>query len=132
MKGVLLDTHTWAWVLTGNARLPARAGRMIEEGAVFISPVSFFEIGQKVRLRKWPEMESSLPRLFDLLTERGGQALPVSPEIALLAAGLDWPHRDPFDRILAASAILERLPLVSADAAFDGLVERSDWPGRVW
>lgn len=77
-------------------------------------------------------MAPLVPRLASLFITQNEQVAPVFSEIALLAAALDWPHRDPFDRILAASAIQERLLLVSADTAFDGLGDRSDWPGRIW
>lgn len=49
-----------------------------------------------------------------------------------MAARLDWAHRDPFDRFIAATAITERLTLVSADAAFDDLRGMPGWCGRIW
>lgn len=100
--------------------------------AVFVRPISFFEIGNKIRLGKWPEMIASLPFLTALLTDRGGRVAELTPEVALLAASLDWPHRDPFDRMLAASAIRLGVPLASADKALDGLAGHPGWPGRVW
>ena len=45
----------------------------------------------------------------------------VSTAHALLAGQLDWATGDPFDRMLSAQAILEGLPLVTADRAFNGL-----------
>ncbi|MDR0284878.1 MAG: PIN domain-containing protein [Propionibacteriaceae bacterium] len=45
--------------------------------------------------------------------------LPVTDEHGILAGHLDWSHKDPFDRMLAAQAVLEDATLVSADAAFD-------------
>lgn len=50
----------------------------------------------------------------------------------MLAGSLEWDHRDPFDRMIAATAIELATPLVSADPAFDGLSAVSGWPGRVW
>lgn len=99
---------------------------------MFVSPVSFFEIGNKVRLGKWAETSASLPDLTALLTGRGGRVADLTPEVALLAASLDWPHRDPFDRTIAASAIWLGVRLVSADTAFDGLSAHPGWPGRIW
>jgi PIN domain nuclease of toxin-antitoxin system len=46
------------------------------------------------------------------------------PVVCLIAGMMDWPHRDPFDRLLAATAMHYKLPLVSADAVFDGIVTR--------
>jgi len=47
--------------------------------------------------------------------------LPITEEYALLAGKLEWAHRDPFDRMLAAQAMVESLTLVTDDLAFPGL-----------
>lgn len=126
---VLLDTHVWAWSLVAPKRVTANAKRDIADaGSVFVSPVSIYEIGQKARLGKWPEMLPYLARLPDLLVEEGGVCARVEPNICLAAATLDWPHRDPFDRILAATALHHRAPIVSADTVFDTLPQLR----RIW
>jgi PIN domain nuclease of toxin-antitoxin system len=51
-------------------------------------------------------------------------ALELEPADCLMAGVLAWPHRDPFDRLLAATAIRRRIPIVSADSVFDGMVKR--------
>ena len=133
MKTVLLDTHTWAWSLSGDARLSDKAVAMIEQAeSVFVSPITFFEIGQKVRIGKWPEMEPFVSRLAAVLGEQGGRIATLAPEICLQAAVMDWAHRDPFDRILAATAISLDMPLISADTAFDGLANFKGWIARLW
>ena len=133
MKHILLDTHAWAWSLTADARLSATAIAAMEEAeTVSISTISLFEIGQKVRLGKWPEMEPFLSKLIGLAHEQGGRLLETSAEASLLAATLDWAHRDPFDRFIAAAAITRGLPLISADSAFDTLTSEPSWPGRHW
>lgn len=133
MKHILLDTHTWAWSLTADTRLSAAAVAAMERAeTVSISAISLFEIGQKVRLGKWPEMEPFLTRLIGLADEQGGRLLETSAEASLLAATLDWAHRDPFDRFIAATAITRGLTLISADAAFDALTSEPSWPGRLW
>ncbi|PYE87241.1 type II toxin-antitoxin system VapC family toxin [Phyllobacterium leguminum] len=133
MKHILLDTHTWAWAMSGDGRLSAKATDIIEGAEnVYISPISLFEIGQKVRLGKWPEMKPLLDRLVGLIDEQGGRVAELSPAIALTAATLDWAHRDPFDRILGATALDKKLVLVSADAIFDELSNEPGWSGRVW
>lgn len=48
------------------------------------------------------------------------------------AGGMDWSHRDPFDRMIAATAIELACPVVSKDSAFDGLRGRFGWRGRIW
>lgn len=133
MRHVLLDTHAWVWSMTADPRLSSGATATIEQAeTVSISAISLFEIGQKVRLGKWPEMEPFLNRLIGLAEEQGGRLLELSPETSLLAATLEWAHRDPFDRIIGATAITRGLTLISADVVFDGLVGDPKWPGRVW
>ncbi len=119
---VLLDTHTWAWSLADDPRLSDTARQAIGvAGAVRVSPISFFEIGQKVRVGKWSEMAPHLPELPNLLEEQGGLTADLTARSALMAAGFDWSHRDPFDRIIAATAISAGYVLISADAVFDTL-----------
>jgi len=133
VRHVLLDTHAWAWSMTADARLSSAAIAAMEQAeTVSISAISLFEIGQKVRLGKWPEMEPFLDRLIALANEQGGRLAEVSPEASLLAATLEWPHRDPFDRIIGATAITRGLTLISADTVFDTLAGQPNWPGRVW
>ena len=82
---------------------PARDGDATSATAVYVSPVSFFEIGQKVRLGKWPTMAPVVQRLDDLLTEQGGLIAPLDRRDLPRASLRDWPHRDPFDRLLAVT-----------------------------
>ena len=89
--------------------------------AIFASPITFFAIGQKVRIGKWPEMVPFVGLLPHLLSEQGGLAAALGPEICLSAAMMDYTHRDSFDRILAALARHHGLPLISADTVFDEL-----------
>jgi len=125
VKAVLLDTHAWAWSLTGDGRLSAKAIAAITRAeTVLISPISFFEIGQKVRLGKWPEMEPFVSRLAELLEEQGGAVAGLDPIVCVTAGTMSWAHRDPFDRLLAATAAHYNLPIISADTVFDGLVTR--------
>ncbi len=125
MTAILLDTHSWVWSLADDQRLSGQARTAIAEaGTVLVSPASFFEIAQTVRLGKWPEMEPFVADLIALLDRQGGRPAPFDPAICLAAGLLRWPHRDPFDRLLAATAMHANLPLVSADRVFDGVVTR--------
>ncbi|WP_049733695.1 type II toxin-antitoxin system VapC family toxin [Rhizobium ecuadorense] len=133
MNSLLLDTHAWAWSLTGDERLSAKAVALIEKAeTILVSPISLFEIGQKVRLGKWPEMEPFIGRLPEMLQEQGGIAAALTPEICLAAAIMDWAHRDPFDRLLAATATQNGIPIISADAIFDELAGNQLWIARFW
>jgi PIN domain nuclease of toxin-antitoxin system len=125
MRAILLDTHSWAWTLTDDARLSKAARASIRQAqSVFVSPISFLEIGQRVRLGKWPDMEPLIDRLPDLLEKQGGAVAALDPTVCTTAGIMRWAHRDPFDRLLAATAIRYNLPIVSADIIFDGLITR--------
>lgn len=122
---LLLDTHTWAWSLTNDRRLSQVARQSISAATtVYVSSITFFEIAQKVRLGKWPDMAPFAHNLVDLLLSQGGRAASLTADVCLMAGSMDWPHRDPFDRLLAATALIHAMPLVSADAVFDGRVTR--------
>lgn len=133
MNHVLLDTHVWAWSLLAHERLSARAIEAIEAAeTISISAISFYEIGQNIRLGKWPEMAPYHFELIDLATLQGARVLDVSAKASLAASILEWAHRDPFDRIIGATALVENLTLISADTAFDELHEFDRWPERFW
>lgn len=128
---VILDTHAWTWMLTNDPRLTDAALNAAEQAdAVRLSPISFFEISHKTRLGKWPEMEAFLDDLPDLAMGQGIITAPFSPDVALLAGHMQWSHRDPFDRIIAATAVLSGAVLLSADAMFDTL--ESGGLQRIW
>lgn len=125
MKAVLLDTHSWAWSLSRDRRLSLAATEAIGNAqSVLVSPISFFEIAQKVRLGKWSEMEPFVGRMPALLAGQGGGIAALEPQICAAAGTMAWSHRDPFDRLLAATAVHYNLPIISADAVFDGVVTR--------
>jgi PIN domain nuclease of toxin-antitoxin system len=125
VSAVLLDTHVFVWGQLAPDRLTAGAKNAIEEAdAVWVSAISFFEIAQKARLGKWPQVvgvANSLPALHET---QGGRIAPLDAEICVSAGSLSWPHRDPFDRLIAATALRRRISLVSADAAFDDVLQR--------
>ena len=129
MTRVLIDTHTFAWITSEPARLsPAARGLIETADATLASVVSLYEIAQKVRLGKWPEMALIVRNLNEEAFAIGVSLFSVTGPICVQAGLLDWPHRDPFDRMIAATALVLGLVLVSADPAFDGLPELR----RVW
>jgi PIN domain nuclease of toxin-antitoxin system len=124
----LLDTHVFAWVLLDDPALSEGGRRAIAAAdATLVSPVSLYEIGQKVRLGRWPEIAPIAAELPELLSQAGLLAAPLTPGVALRASLMDWDHRDPFDRLIAATAEITGAQLVSRDAAFDVLPIRRVW-----
>jgi PIN domain nuclease of toxin-antitoxin system len=125
---LLLDTHAWVWAMTEPHRLsPAATALLSGPAIVRVSPVSFFEIARKVRLGKWPEMAGALDGLEAELIRQGSVIAPLTQAISLRAGLLDWPHRDPFDRMIAATALQGGDTLISADPVFDALPIRRVW-----
>jgi PIN domain nuclease of toxin-antitoxin system len=118
---LLLDTHTLLWFIAGSGSLSASARSLIEDASneKFVSIASIWETAIKVSIGK---MSLSAP--FDVLFPRqlqinGFDLLPVKVEHTSVVTTLPFHHRDPFDRLLIAQAIKERMTLVSVDEVFD-------------
>jgi PIN domain nuclease of toxin-antitoxin system len=111
MKGFLLDSHIVFWAVSGDSRLSRRARAILVGSApLFFSAASLWELALKERSGK-----ISLAGLDSVLDRARIVELPVRWRDAKLAATLPDLHKDPFDRILLAQAILEDLDLVTAD-----------------
>ncbi|WP_460517126.1 type II toxin-antitoxin system VapC family toxin [Humibacter antri] len=119
----LLDTHALLWALTSPERLGAEAETAIRprSSELIVSAASAWEIATKNRLGKLPQADTVLEGYGRHLDRLGVERLPITDEHALLAGRLDWPHRDPFDRMLAAQAMIESATLLTADPVFAGL-----------
>lgn len=91
---------------------------------MLVSAVSFYELDNKVRLRK---LDLKPQELRAAVAASGLQTLAISDLHAELAAAFDWEHRDPWDRILAAQTRLEHCALVSTDVVFDSVLQERIW-----
>jgi len=120
---LLIDTHVLLWMLTAPDRLSTTIRPILSDRRtqLMVSAASALEIATKQRLGKLPQADALVRGYSRHLARLGVSTLAISSEHALHAGGLDWAHRDPFDRILAAQSMIEALPLVSADAAFASL-----------
>ena len=116
---LLLDTHALLWWWTDDPQLSHRARVCIgdSDNAVLVSAASAWEIATKHRLGKLGLADSIVQRYPALLVADGFVPLAMTAEHALVAGSYRHPHRDPFDRMLAAQAEVERLTLVSCDPA---------------
>lgn len=119
----LLDTHTLLWALTDPGRLGPQAREVVVDPGtqLLASTVSAWEIATKHRLGRLPQAEVLVGAYAQHLDRLGVVRLPVAEAHALLAGALDWTHRDPFDRMLAAQAMTESVTLVTADRVFADL-----------
>ncbi len=129
MKKILLDSHTLFWFIDGNSRLSDAARGAIEaiDCIVCVSAVTAWEIASKFRLGKWPRAQALANDLPGIMSTHGFEPLSLSLEHARHAGVLRSPHRDPFDRMLAAQAEIEDIPLVTADPAFRQFNVRTLW-----
>ena len=116
----LLDTHVMLWALTDPKRLGGTAREVVENRSsrLIISAVSAWEIATKHRLGKLPQADVLLAGYSKHLDRLGVIRLPVAEDHALLAGRLEWYHRDPFDRMLAAQAMIESLVFITGDPVF--------------
>lgn len=115
---VLLDTQAFLWWVTDDGRLTKRAARTIAGSDCVLSVASCWEMAIKASLGKL-KLPGPVDRFVqEQLEVNGFNLLPVSLEHIAGVAGLPFHHRDPFDRLLAAQALHEELPVVSSDAVF--------------
>jgi PIN domain nuclease of toxin-antitoxin system len=122
---LLLDTQALVWGQMDRKKLTLRAREAIEaSSSVYVSSITFFEMAQKARLGTWPEIEPMVGRLASMHEKQGGLIVDVDREIAQSAGELLWGHRDPFDRMIAATALQRKLILISADPVFDEVLRR--------
>ena len=119
---ILLDTHAFLWWIAEPDRLPEAVHRLITDEAndVFVSAASAWEIATKHRIGKLPEAEAAAIDIAGSIAGQGFETLAITVDDAERAGRLPGPHRDPFDRMLAAQAQARLLDLVSVDQVFDG------------
>ncbi|MBS0615021.1 MAG: type II toxin-antitoxin system VapC family toxin [Verrucomicrobia bacterium] len=124
---LLLDTHVFLWWIKGDRRLPKNTKSKISQAEdVFVSSASIWEATIKIKLKK---LDVDVNRMVNAITESGFAQLPILVEHAAAVSRLPDIHRDPFDRILIAQAIVEPLTFLTADAelkSYSELVEIID------
>ena len=110
---LLLDTHAFLWLITGDARLPATTRSLIDAAeSVLLSVASVWEAEIK---RAAGHLD--VPPVADAAERVDVSLLAITGAHATAAAQLPLHHRDPFDRMLVAQARVESLVLVSKDTA---------------
>jgi PIN domain nuclease of toxin-antitoxin system len=118
---LLLDTHAFLWFVLDDAKLSLPARQAIEsvDNEVLISPASYWEIAIKISLGKY-RLSGSFERFWDTGMRRNNiTALPIEIRHADRLAAMAFHHKDPFDRLVIAQALVEELHLMSADQRFD-------------
>jgi PIN domain nuclease of toxin-antitoxin system len=126
---LLLDTHVLLWWLNDDPALPAPVRKLIAlpSSQVLVSAASAWEVATKVRLGRLPTAVELVRDFSGYLLQERFEALAVSVEHGTRAGSLPGAHKDPFDRMLAAQAQAEDLPIVSNDGVFDAYGIRRIW-----
>lgn len=126
---VLLDTHVVLWAVLSPASLSRKASTIIadESNVIIVSAASAWEIATKVRIGKLPGAERFEQEFLDVMEDAGYTLLPIDAANALRAGRLDGEHRDPFDRMIAAQALAEDIPVLSSDLKLDTFDIRRIW-----
>jgi PIN domain nuclease of toxin-antitoxin system len=117
LTGYLLDTHTWIWHLEDNPKLPRGLRNLVNSSTdrCWLSPISVWEVAlldehNRVELdapfRQW---------VADAMTQLPLRSAPVTTEVALYSRDVQLGRRDPADRLLAATALVYDLTLLTVD-----------------
>jgi PIN domain nuclease of toxin-antitoxin system len=118
---LLLDTHTLLWFALNDPSLSGTAMNLILDPAheKFVSPASYWEIAIKISVNKYALTQPYEDFFRAAIDDNGFRHLPIEPRHTAALTTLPYHHRDPFDRLIAATALVEGMTLVSADPAFD-------------
>ena len=131
---VLIDTHYVLWSAIASTRMEPWAKELIGglNNEIFVSVASLYEISLKVRYGKLPEaIEFESDLIVNIEDRLGYKLLPLEPESMMRAARFEDAHADPFDRMIAAHAIQNNLPVLSTDPRLDAFgIRRLKKPRR--
>ncbi len=114
---ILLDTHAFLWWITEDKRLSYKAIEIIRDAdhEIFLSVVSGWEIVIKTKLKKLSLPTSPQKFILQQIKQNNFTVLPIQMKHALAVYSLPNHHEDPFDRLLIAQSITEKIPLMTAD-----------------
>ena len=129
MSRFLLDTHTVLFWWGGSSKLSAAAAQAIGEprSEILVSAATAWEIATKFRIGKLDDIGDPSAAYPRLMTENGFRQLDVTTLHGLRAGGLDGAHRDPFDRLIAAQALIEDLTVITRDPEIAGFGCETLW-----
>jgi PIN domain nuclease of toxin-antitoxin system len=122
----LIDTHILLWWVFDDPKLDKNCRDIIRnpDNTIIVSSVSAWEIATKYRIGKLPEAKQIVEQYSDILRQAKFIEMAIATNHALRAGSLPIAHRDPFDRMIMAQAEIEKLPVISYDAAFrTGLIQ---------
>jgi PIN domain nuclease of toxin-antitoxin system len=119
---LLIDTQILIWFFEDNELLPARLHSQIADADndIFVGQVTLFEIAIKLKIGGRLTLKRGLPGLIEDCQQTDITILPVEDEHLLAYDKIPFyaDHRDPFDRLILATALAEEMPVISADEKF--------------
>lgn len=125
---LLLDTHTFLWFIDDSPQLSQKGKTLLEaDNELLLSIASLWEIAIKLRLGKLTVAMPTEVLMTQQLTQNDIELLPITVAPLIVVSTLPLHHRDPFDRLLIAQAMVEQMPIVSADPAFDAYPVQRLW-----
>lgn len=125
----LLDTHCFIWMTADPDRLSHKVRRLVTNPAntLLLSAASGWELALLWKLGRVRLPDDPSRFVPETLQRLNIQAMPISLDLAISAATLPLHHRDPFDRLLAATALREDLTILSCDPLLDAYGVRRVW-----
>ena len=125
----LLDTHALLWFLAGDKQLSGRVLQLIDDlnNEIFVSIVSLWEIAIKVSLGKLTLIKPFEELFPEQLHFNSIEIVDITVDTLIKLITLPLLHRDPFDRLIIAQALVEGLPIIGVDSAFDAYGISREW-----
>ncbi|MFN8347215.1 MAG: type II toxin-antitoxin system VapC family toxin [Spirosomataceae bacterium] len=118
----LVDTQIIIWFQLFDQRLRPSIYELLSDGrnTLFVSQISLFEIAIKQKIGKLPELDKPMVELIEIIQNDGFEILSLKNRhiTSYNSIPLNETHKDPFDRLIIATAIAENLPVISADEKF--------------
>ena len=116
MSAYLLDTHVAIWFFNGDTRLSGTARQIIcdRSNPVYLSIASAWEVAIKLRIGKL-DIDGNTADFVQDAEANGIVIFPIKPTHLSALGTLPMIHRDPFDRLLMATAMVEKMTLVTGD-----------------
>jgi PIN domain nuclease of toxin-antitoxin system len=117
----LLDTHSLLWFTLGDPQLSRAALALINDPAndKLVSPATYWEIAIKVSIGKLTLNQPYEDFMDRGIRQNGFDILHIEPRHTAALVAMPSHHKDPFDRLLVAQALIEGIPIVSGDVALD-------------
>lgn len=117
---ILVDTQVFIWSVVSPEKISKSAARLLENEDIYLSHISLIEISIKQKIGKLPELSLSVEELIERAKKDNYLILPLEEShiSTYRKVPLFENHRDPFDRLLIATAISEDITIISADEKF--------------